>query len=407
MPATKRTKPLYQRGDYALHRRDGRKNLEIIWYDAARRRERSVSAGTDDVEKGRIALDRLYLTAGGNRICPHCHRPWEHDSSPTLADAIADYLILIEGKAGESAARYRLAQVVDYLEQADPNAVCAAIDDQWVDRFRAWALARPVVSPKGRVLRERSLAHVEGSVMQLAAAINATSGQKARFRARQQVTVTRSPTFRADVATMAAMFDFCLRPAARTEKERAMLVSGRRSLLRYLQLAVATWARPETVLALRRDQWHRQAQVLDLNPTRRQRTNKRLPMIPVARQCASLLDAMDDHWIPINSIRGSWDRMRAALGLPHDRQAGPKLIRRSMATLARRRMGEANWRQGEIMLGHAPFAISDIYAIPDPANLGLALAATEAIIDEIIALCPAAYRTFTATDTRLTIVSKT
>lgn len=397
MPATKRAKPLYQRGAYALHRREGRRNLEIIWYDADRRRERSVSAGTDDLAQGRIALDRLYLTAGGHRACPHCHRPWEQDAAPPLADVIADYLILMEGKAGHDAARHRLAHVVEYLGETDANITCAAIDEPWVERFRAWALARPVKSPKGVVLRERSLAHVEGSVMQLAAAINAASGQKARFRARQQVSVTRSPTYRADVATMAAMFDFCLRPKGRTDKESAMLAKSRRNLLRYLQLAVASWARPESVLAVRRDQWHGQARVLDLNPVRRQRTNKRLPMIPIARQCAPLLDAMDDHWIGVSTIRGSWDRMRESLGLPDDRQAGPKLIRRSMATLVRRRIGEAYWRQGEIMLGHAPFAISDIYAIPDPANLGLALAATEAIIDEINALSPGAYRTFTAT----------
>jgi len=91
--------------------------------------------------------------------------------------------------------------------------------------------------------------------------------------------------------------------------------------------------------------------------------------------------------------------------LPNGAQAGEKLIRRSMATLARVRIGEANWRQGEMMLGHAKASISDIYAIPDPANLGLALAATESIIDEIEAIAPGAfYRTFTATGIQLSVV---
>lgn len=84
--------------------------------------------------------------------------------------------------------------------------------------------------------------------------------------------------------------------------------------------------------------------------------------------------------------------MRNAIGLPRERgQAGSKLIRRSMATLVRKRIGEANWRQGEMMLGHVKASISDIYAIPDPANLGLALAATTAIIGEIETLAPGAY----------------
>ena len=64
---------------FALHRRAGRTNLEIIWYDSERRRERSASAGTDDVAQGRIALDRLYLTQTGHRMCPHCHRPWANE----------------------------------------------------------------------------------------------------------------------------------------------------------------------------------------------------------------------------------------------------------------------------------------------------------------------------------------
>lgn len=43
------------------------------------------------------------------------------------------------------------------------------------------------------------------------------------------------------------------------------------------------------------------------------------------------------------------------------------------------------------MLGHVKASISDIYAIPDPANLGFALAATAAIIDQIEALVPGAF----------------
>ena len=91
--------------------------------------------------------------------------------------------------------------------------------------------------------------------------------------------------------------------------------------------------------------------------------------------------------------------MRAHLGLPEEGEAGQKLIRRSMATIVRKRIGEANWAQGKMMLGQAKFDVSDIYAIPDPANLGLALAATESVIDEIEKLCPGAfYRENTASD---------
>lgn len=405
MPAPKRAKPLYQRGEYSLHQRAGRTNLEIIWYDTERRRERSASAGTADVEKGKLALDRLYLKSSGRRICPTCHRPWEHDKSPLVTAAIADYLLQTEGKAGHDAARHRLVHVVTFVAQTNPSTVCAEIDESWIDRFRQWALAQPVLSPKGKVLRERSLSHVEGSVMQLAAAINAHPGQQAQFKAKQQVQVTQSPTFRVDVKDLAKMFNYCLKPEGKTEKVRERSRYYRRHLLDYLRMAVATWARPETVLAIKRNQWHSGPRVLDLNPVRRQRTNKRLPMVPAARQLVPHLDMMGDHWIGATSIRASWDKMRIALDLPGDRQAGPKLIRRSMATIVRRRIGEANWRQGEIMLGHVPFAISDIYAIPDPANLGLVLAATESVIDEIDQLAPGAYyRNVTATGAPLAVI---
>jgi hypothetical protein len=405
MPSQKRQKPLYQRGDFALYPRAGR-NLEIVWYDAERKRERSTSAGTSDIEEGKLALDRHYLKQTGRRMCPTCHRPWDHEGSPHAASAIADYLLLSDGKAGHEAARHRLSHVIDYLEVVGPSTACAAIDEEWIERFRIWALARPVISPKGRILRDRSLSHVEGSVMQFAAAINATPGETAKFTARQQITVTRSPTFRVDVKTLAAMFNYCIRPDEKSDKLIAIRIKDRQSLLAYLRMAVATWARPETVLAIKRDQWHPGPAVIDLNPVRRARTNKRLPMVPAAKQIIPHLDAMADNWIQAATIRSSWDKMRVALELPGDGQAGPKLIRRSMATIVRRRIGEANWRQGEIMLGHVPFAISDIYAIPDPANLGLALGATESVIDEIEALAPGAYyRNTTAIGTPFAVIN--
>lgn len=83
--------------------------------------------------------------------------------------------------------------------------------------------------------------------------------------------------------------------------------------------------------------------------------------------------------------------MRLHLGLPGNGEAGIKLIRRSVATICRRTIGEANWIQGEMMLGHVKSTISDIYAIREPANLGLALAATEELIDEIEKRCSGAF----------------
>jgi hypothetical protein len=84
--------------------------------------------------------------------------------------------------------------------------------------------------------------------------------------------------------------------------------------------------------------------------------------------------------------------MQAKLGIPFDGEGGMKLIRRSMMTLARKRLGEEHWIQGRMMAGHEPMTVSDIYAIPDPANLGRALAVTQSIIDDIEALVPGAFK---------------
>lgn len=44
---------------------------------------------------------------------------------------------------------------------------------------------------------------------------------------------------------------------------------------------------------------------------------------------------------------------------------------------------EWNWAQDEMMLGHQKASTSDVYAIPGSTHVGLALAATEQVIDEI------------------------
>lgn len=98
--------------------------------------------------------------------------------------------------------------------------------------------------------------------------------------------------------------------------------------------------------------------------------------------------------------------MCAALGMPKDGEAGEKLIRRSVATLARTRMGEERWQQGRMMLGHVRVTVSDLYALRNAANLGVALATTEALIDEIEALAPGAfYRDFTVRAGQLSVAS--
>jgi hypothetical protein len=408
MPAKKRPKPIYQRGAFKLFAREDRANLEIVWYDQAAKRERSTSAGTDDRREAMLALDRRYLEDAGVKVCETCGRPLDGEASPLLTVAISDYLLLSEHKAGYASTKGRLALAIEYLASRNPSVTCAQINRKWVDGFRAWLVAKPVVA--GRHTRERSLSHIEQCVLQLAAAINATPGQSAQFTNEQLRTVASSPRYRADVKMIAAMFRYCLEPEGkhiRTAKEQDTYRAYRGNLLRYLRAAIATWARPEEIYDITKAQWVSAAGVLDLNPPGRRQTRKYRGRIPIAKQFAPFLDDMGAQYIPIATVRGAWDAMRKELDIPEERgEAGMKLIRRSMATIVRKRVGEANWRQGEMMLGHVKANISDIYAIPDPANLGLVLAATEAVIDDIEKLAPGAfYRTFTADRATLRVIN--
>jgi hypothetical protein len=378
MPRTKREKPLYQRGPFKLYPRDGR-NHEIVWYDEQRRRERGISAGTTDDEAAREELDRHYLEAHGVKHCRTCGQPLVGGHAPRVADVIADYLIMMEGRAGAKSAEGRLAHVVDYLAATSAETTVAQATEGWVEKYRKWALKRPVRSTKGKLLRQRSVGAVEGSVMQLAAAINSLPNHKALFKARSLRDLAATPRYRADIETLAAMFRFAL---AKPE---------RHTLRAYLRAAVATWSRPDALLELTDKQWIPAAGVLALNPAGRTQTKKYRPAVPVARQFRPYLDQLKGQYLPVSTLRHAWDPMRKALGLPGEREAGAKLIRRSVATLARKRLGEERWAQGEVMLGHRKASTSDIYALVDPANLGAALAVTEAIIDEIKTLAPGAF----------------
>ena len=49
-------------------------------------------------------------------------------------------------------------------------------------------------------------------------------------------------------------------------------------------------------------------------------------------------------------VKGAYEAMEETCGLPGDGESGLKLIRRSMARLARQRLGELDWIEGQIML---------------------------------------------------------
>jgi hypothetical protein len=401
---------LYARGKYRLaydRRRDGSLRspfLQIVWYDAAARRNRSRSTGTESVEQAEQELDALYLKRErGQAVCGSCGQPLRAGARHLLTDTIADYLIAREGRSSISSIRPRLAHVTAFLEDTERLATaCEDVDEDWVDGFRDWAMEVPIVSPKGEE-RERSPGTVEASVRQLAAAINYAYGRKdtlfpAAFAAKKPEEVSRTPVYRADIKTLAAMFRYCVAPESKPGDTPDMYVRRirqREQLHRFLQISVATWARPDAAHDVStdraRDQWHSNARALNLNPRGRAQTKKHRPIVPVAHQLAQLLDKSHGFYVSVDSVRKAFEAMQAALKLPGDGESGMKLIRRSMAHLGRQMLGERDWIEGQIMLGHRKSRTSDTYAPFETGYLARALEVTESVIAQIEKLTPGAF----------------
>lgn len=318
--------------------------------------------------------------------------PPSNRASPFVTTVMADYrLAVADDRDSSSAIGHRLAHVVRYIAALREVPRCDEIDERWIAKFRTWLAKQPVTGNKwGKPSkRVRSPATIENSVLQLRAAIS-WAKQIPAFKVIPLPSVTRSPSYRADIPMLAAMFRYAMKPR-------------RQNLLAFLRLSVATWARPDAVMdastAKDRGQWNSQARALNLNPVGRRPTKKRRALVPVPECVGEWLDTINGSVVPQELSKATWRRMQSELGIPFDGEGGMKLIRRSVPTLARPLIGERDWIQGETFLGHRKPSTSDIYALPDPAHLGVALKATQTIIDEIDKLAPGAfYRTFAASD---------
>jgi len=387
MPRTCRSKPIYQRGPFALHPRPGR-NLEIVWYDSDRKRERCASAGTRSVDEGKIALDRLFLAGGGGSSnCPTCGQAIDRGNA-LVASIIADYLVSHGcAQTSSDAIAARLDHVLRYLETLTDQGVRARdLSERWITAFRNWLAETPYQSGKAQKLR--APATVENSIVQLAAALR-WAREEVLFKPIPLKELSRTPEYRADISDLAAMFRYALETPRRS------------NLLAFLRLSVITWARPDAVMdasvTVGRGQWYSKARVLMLNPKGRRQTRKFRATVPVPESVAWWLDESIGPIVNGGLSKTTWQRMEAGLGMPRAGQSGMKLIRRSVATIARKQLGEEHWIQGRMMLGHVQPTTSDIYAVADPSHLGRAMAVTSALIEAIEKEAPGAfYRSLTA-----------
>jgi hypothetical protein len=388
---------LYQRGPYQL-RWDRTKSgalrspfLQIFWYSFERKREVSASAGTGDVREGRRALDRHYLThQEGEHFCNACGQPLADNNGVMVADAIADYLAQRDDKTLSA----RLGHVVDYLGTLPtPDVRCDQIDEKWIGRFRTWAAKQPVVYSSGVVREEpRAPSTIENSIIQLASAIR-EKRLEPHFKPIATKELNRTPRRRLSIKEMADGFRYA---TASVDANGRQVGTDRVNLHRFLVATVATLARPDAVHDIstdpKRDQWHSNSRILDLNPKGRRPTKKRRAIVLVPYQFARHLDRCKGAYITAKSVRSAHDSMCKALGWPKDRENGMKLWRRSVGQLLRDPARSVPSEQIELQLGHRRIdSVTDLYAGFDPTYLREATKALEAIIDEIEALVPGAF----------------
>ncbi|SDA21775.1 hypothetical protein [Sphingomonas sp. NFR15] len=400
MPA--REAPIYRRGKYwldKLRREDGTPRSSswyVFWYDPEKRREASLSTGTDDADKAVVQLDRRYLSDKGEgpAFCHACGQPLASADAYLLSDAIADYM-LEHGDLQDSAVsiRARLKHVLDFLDAEEARAggvfgietsCAAACGNVFVTAFRAWSKEQPVVwrNKAGDVTasRPRSGATTEESVLQVAAALNHAvnadpprSEKRPVYRPLPRKQVSRPRRHRVEVPVIADMLAY----AAEASKKRA-------SLHAFIVASLCTLARPDSVVdicvAPEREQWHSGAPTLDLNPFGRRQTNKYRPVIPVLPQLEEWLAAelaayrsldpaarkgagflVNYYGKPVLNVKRAWNTMLTELKLPEGREWKPYLLRHSLATILRNR-GVAKWDL-EGFMGHDVTGSTEVYAI--------------------------------------------
>lgn len=416
MPRRAKAKGVYQRGAYWLdwdRKADGSLRspfLAIFWYDAERGRLRSATTRSNDVATARAALDRHYLeNTEGAAICPTCGQRRHIAQGFPVLRAITDYLASRANLPSIGAVRPRLNHVVRYVAQlGTPELPCEKVDEAWIARFRIWLGSQPVTLTSGAEREKpRSLSSIENSVLQLAAAINAAekrgdAQRPAQFKPIPTTQLNRSPQHRLSIEDFAAAFQYCF--------EKTHRKNERVDLRRFLMASISTGGRPDAVHEIstdpKRRQWNTDRGVLALNYEGRRQTRKYRATVRVPWQFKLRLEAAPvGFFIASSSVRSAWETMRKELGWPDDGEAGMKIVRRSIAQLLRDagtpRAWSDVWRDSarkvdgeeiEMLLGHRPLgSVTDIYAAFDPDYLAGALAAIEAIIDEIEARVPGAF----------------
>lgn len=407
---------VYQRGEFWLDLARGAGgrpisgNWYIWWYDAATGHQRRKSTSTGDIRVACDALDAHFLAT---------HKPTADEQSIyCVAEAMTDYWLLHgQHQSSADAIKARLKLFRRFLGHEEAAARLPdpftpdMIDDQFLVRFRAWAIADPIVARKkdaagewiDGMSRPRQASTVEESVIQLKAAVkHAYDNRRIRYlppikhKTRSAVTAKRND--RMSLAGIGELLDYTLTGAGSYTTPARLL-----PLRRYIIGAICTVARPDAILDMnvdpKRAQWMKDSGLFALNPAGRIETNKRRPVLPVVPLLERWFDQTDEWFIcqerqsfdedqqidvveqiRVGSIRSAWDTARGALGIPAGR--GPKYLRHSMATILANRGVPSD--EISLVLGHRVLdPMTEVYVIHDPNYLKNFRAALEDVLADL------------------------
>jgi integrase len=149
-------------------------------------------------------------------------------------------------------------------------------------------------------------------------------------------------------------------------------VPGRDHLFMFILVGIATWARPDAIFDLTRDQVNFDSRRIALNPEGRGQTKKYRPVVAMPDFITEFLKHADHQIVnyygrKVASVRGFFQDLQGTQGLPDWLQA--KSIRHTMAKHARA-AGVDDWHVSG-QLGHRKpgRSTTEIYAKYDPSYL--------------------------------------
>ena len=345
------TKHSFQIGEWWLSQRSGSPAWYATFYDAAAKRTRRVSLGTDDFEQARQKLLERYLEE---------HRPQNAPAETVaLADIVLDYY-KAHGAQTRSAGSIRTS--------------CG----YWVDFFGDANIAEATKPPR----LEAFIAHLTGQGFATAYIQRILGvGKAALKRAWRRGEIAGAPY----IPSVKVDYGEPLgRPLKIAELAR-LLAAAPDHLRLMLVILIGTACRPEAALELTGAQLDFEDGLIDLNPRGRAQTKKFRPVVKMPEALATVLRGAPDGRLvtfrgqPVRKINKAWRGMREAAQL--DEEVNPYSIRHTVARWMRQN-GVPAWEVAA-QLGHKSrdYRTTELYAAFDPAYLENAVRAIDSLFD--------------------------